>query len=164
MKHVKGYFPLPKRGELFSPKNVITFTGNSYIRKDGHLVMGAGAAKSVRNWCPEVGLLLGKKIPHLQEYNLASAKVNYSGRQIPIGVFQVKYHFQDSADLDLIKRSAQKLKEIVDPQVFFCLKLVVQSNHLGHLCLILIKHKDLLYSIIALLNGCLHILYTIFCK
>ena len=110
MKHVKGYFPLPKRGELFSPKNVITFTGNSYIRKDGHLVMGAGAAKSVRDWCPEVGLLLGKKIPHLQEYNLASAKVNYSGRQIPIGVFQVKYHFQDSADLDLIKRSAQKLK------------------------------------------------------
>lgn len=77
-------------------------TTNSFIKKDGRLVMGAGIAKQVRDSVKDIDKRFGDGIFHLTEYNLVKAGKFYA--------FQVKYHFKDNADLDLIERTTHKLK------------------------------------------------------
>lgn len=87
------------------PGNMLyLFTGNSFITKEGKLVMGAGAAKEIRDYfLMGVDEMFGRLISpalHLDNYYIQiSATCN-------LGVFQVKRHFKDPADLDLIAQSA----------------------------------------------------------
>ena len=87
------------------------FTGNNYIRKDGALVMGRGAALEVKNAHPQIAYELGKKISGLDKiYGLALSDT------LPIGVFQVKTNFRFNAHVDIIKHSVEKLKEYLSTQ------------------------------------------------
>jgi hypothetical protein len=85
------------------------FTGNSYIRKDGCLVMGRGLAKEVRDRVQGSDEIFGGLISishgHLGEYGLL---VHVFPSQL-LGLFQVKKHFRDKADLDLIAHSVESL-------------------------------------------------------
>ena len=89
---------------------VYIFTGNAYVRKDGALVMGRGAAKQVRDMYPSVQYELGALIQsvHTSPYGVVFA--NSAG--FPIGVFQVKEHFKQQADLTLIDYSCKMLTTI----------------------------------------------------
>lgn len=101
-----------ERGDMwsiFGHTDVFLFTGNSYIRKDGALVMGRGIAKQVATRFPEVPYDLGKQIDHLKEYNVLLADKHYN-EKTNIGVLQVKYHFADAADLALVEESLIILK------------------------------------------------------
>ena len=92
--------------------DIFLFTGNSYINKKGELVMGRGAALEVKKHYPNIPKILGDKIKEIGKRHPVFRE-NYgliilnSG----IGVFQVKYHYKDSADLNLINYSAKILSE-----------------------------------------------------
>lgn len=73
------------------------FTGNATVKKDGALVMGRGMALDVRDRFPGIDKRIGSKLIDGAEYNLLVGK--------KIGVFQVKNHWSDDSDIDLIIRS-----------------------------------------------------------
>ena len=87
-------------------------TGNSTIKRDGGVVMGRGAAKQLRDWIPGIDKALGKKIREAgaQDYNLVL--VNYKPLDRLFGLIQVKHFFGDEAELDLIKTSMSRLKQL----------------------------------------------------
>jgi len=104
MKLVEGlldYSQAPQR-----PQELFLFTGNSYIRRDGALVMGRGAAKTVKDMYPGIDHQLGREITHLGFYGMRIAiRTN-------IGVFRVKRHFSNDAELGLIEGSLVYLEEM----------------------------------------------------
>lgn len=84
-------------------------TTNSYIKKDGSLVMGRGAALEAKNLFRYIDKQLGNMISKHEtpdEYGLVLTSC--------LGAFQVKRHFRDAADLDLIRMSTAKLKELAE--------------------------------------------------
>lgn len=82
-------------------------TTNSYIRNDGAVVMGRGAALSAKNKYPDIPYDLGRRITHLGTYGiLMPDRGNF------VGAFQVKKHYKDEATVDLIKISTDILVDI----------------------------------------------------
>lgn len=102
MRLVQGlldYSQAPKRTqELF------LFTGNSYRRKDGALVMGRGAAAAVKEMYPGINYQFGLQIDHLSFYGIKIVH-HAAASRANIGVFQVKLHFAWNAELSIIKDS-----------------------------------------------------------
>ena len=113
-----------KTGDMLAtirPGDIYLVTTNSFIRKDGALVMGRGAAKQLATMIPNLPFAFGERIldncGHLGEYNIG---VLTNVRNESFGAFQVKYHFKDEADLDLIERSVGVLHDLAvgDGRVF----------------------------------------------
>lgn len=99
---IKG--PLDYR-EPWALPTVKLFTGNPISRMDGGLVMGAGAAREVRDRWPSVqhGLRI-KPGQRLAWYEIQPGQW--------IGWFQVKEHFREAAKTSLIKHAAQQLATV----------------------------------------------------
>ncbi len=110
-----------------SKADIYAITTNSFIKNNGELVMGRGAALEAKNQYSRLAYEAGERIlqmcGHLGEYNWFDiSRVLPSGCMYDIrdgkalrlvhifGMFQVKYHFKDKADLDLIYRSTLILK------------------------------------------------------
>lgn len=95
---------------VFTQVDLFCITTNSYIRKDGELVMGRGIARQARDRYPGLGLALGNAISdagmHGKVYGLL---VSPSWPIKKLAAFQVKVNWQANADLDIIKKSAQAL-------------------------------------------------------
>ena len=89
---------------------IFMFTANSTIRENGNLVMGAGCARSVRDFYQGVDKLFGKKIVHLQEFNVTFVK----WKEQWIGAFQTKLHWQKQSPLYLVKDGVEKLARIAN--------------------------------------------------
>ena len=106
------------KGNLWDSKDELVFvTANSYIRKNGELVMGRGAALELKIKRPDLPKLFGSGVlnicGHLGKYGIIYELVEswIRTRQV-FGIFQVKYHFNEPARLDLIDYSVSKLLEI----------------------------------------------------
>ena len=109
-------------------KHRFVFTGNSYIKRNGSLVMGAGAAKAVRDAYPGFDQAIGKAITlqypgYNSQYGLIwPDRTDLKHQGLPlIGCFQVKFHFKDRAKTWLIESSAQKLTRLAleKPEITF---------------------------------------------
>lgn len=90
-----------------SEDNFILITTNRIVKRDGKLVMGAGAAKQARDSLVGIDSFFGEMInkhPHPDTYGILLGK--------RYGAFQVKHHFKDEANLDLIRNSLHILKII----------------------------------------------------
>jgi hypothetical protein len=85
-------------------------TTNSYIKKDGTLVMGRGAAKEAAKKWPHLPKALGDTILPLGTYGVRVTD-DHSSSPTRLGAFQVKRHWHDNANLDLIALSCIKLTE-----------------------------------------------------
>lgn len=86
-------------------------TTNGMVKTNGACVMGRGCAKEARDMFPYLDMHLGHLI--LENGN----HVHYLGKWADrwnIASFPVKVHWQDRADLGLIKQSLRELKELVD--------------------------------------------------
>lgn len=102
------------RGNIWSVygrQDCFIFTGNSYLKQNGALVMGAGIAKEVRDKFPGLDMRFGKWIDkqfggHLGFFGFTAAKMKGGPK---VGVFQTKRHFKDDSDLELIKKSVAAL-------------------------------------------------------
>ena len=94
-------------------KDIYLFTANSTIKRNGCLVMGAGAALQVRNTYKISDKVFGLKIKHLSIYGLVI--------HLGIGAFQTKTHFALDSTVDIIKFSVERLTEcaLANPGVTF---------------------------------------------
>jgi hypothetical protein len=105
--------PTYKTGDMWQHYNkadLFLITTNSFIKADGELTMGAGIAKEAKERFPSLPLQAGNIVKqycgHLGKYGL------YVSKHWPatkLGLFQTKFHWRDSADIDLIKRSVTML-------------------------------------------------------
>lgn len=96
-------------------------TTNSFVKRDGKLVMGRGIAQQVRDSYPGIDYDFGTRIlkekAFLKEYNLLHSRVHPK-----FYAFQVKYHWFSEADLKLIENSCKMLKlraELEEHNIFF---------------------------------------------
>ena len=97
---------IERKGNLYIPQRIIEhdyigFTANSVIKSNGALVMGAGAAKVVRDWIKDIDLKLGAKITPGKDY--------YIIREGNIFAFQTKRHWSEDTPLDLLSKSIDLL-------------------------------------------------------
>ena len=103
-----------KQGDMWSVEQEVDhfiITTNSFIKRNGALVMGAGIAKQLRNKHPGIDIEIGYTITSLTRPFDTQIRTYYGlilGTYY--GMFQVKYHFKDPASLDLIKRSTKELQ------------------------------------------------------
>lgn len=103
-------------GNMFDhPASLILVTTNSFVRSNGELVMGRGAAAELRRHMPNAESVFGslvRKTPGLgvwKQYGVMTCG--------PYGIFQVKYHWGKPAVPDLIKVSV------------FCLQSIARNYH-----------------------------------
>jgi hypothetical protein len=110
------------QGDLWSElgkADLVLVTANSYITRDDRLTMGCGAALEMKERFPGIDKLFGEMLRraglHLDKYGVAV--VSHGGSPIAplgtdLGLFQVKQHFMDQAQLDLISSSCHDLRVI----------------------------------------------------
>lgn len=110
-----------KRADILAPVNlhyydIICFTSNAVIKKNGALVMGAGVAKAFRDTFKGIDLDAGDKVGY------AGNKCQFIGwtddygykTNTAIVAFPTKSHWRDPSDIALIEKSARELIEIID--------------------------------------------------
>jgi hypothetical protein len=100
----------------YQDSDLFLVTTNSFVRNDGSLVVGAGAAKQARQEITDDGGYqflaqgLGGRVKrtcgHLGTYGLLLSEGYPS---IRVGIFQVKRHWKTDAKLELIGASAMQL-------------------------------------------------------
>lgn len=107
----------------------IVFPANSFVKKDGTLVMGAGFAKQVSERYPKVKEIFGSEIintcGHLGEYNILYWK--------KIIALQTKYYFKENSDIELIRRSTIELKNFINQQLYKKVDMAFPGIGLGKL-------------------------------
>lgn len=89
-------------------------TTNAFIKNDGSLVMGAGAALQAIRLYPTIAIDFG-----LQILSTCGSGGRYGlilSYQFPVGAFQVKYNWWEKADLKLIAYSVKALKDWNQPR------------------------------------------------
>lgn len=89
--------------------NHFLITTNAIVKRNGALVMGAGIAKAVRDSVQGIDRDCGNAIRHhIDETGYYGLLLGVNGK---LGLFQVKRHYADAADIELIKRSTEELWE-----------------------------------------------------
>jgi hypothetical protein len=98
------------------PAEAFVLTTNGDINSKGKAVMGRGIALQAKNRFARIDLDLavaiekaGNHVHHLKTYK--DRKDNITRRIIS---FPVKHHWHEKADMNLIRRSANELRELVD--------------------------------------------------
>ena len=91
---------------IFGSTDYFIVTTNSYVRGNGQLVMGRGAAFQLKRHFPELPAVAGRVILHLGIYGMIWL---LRPREV-IGLFQVKKHFKDNARIDLIVMATNILR------------------------------------------------------
>ena len=106
--------PVYEKGDMWSVldhSDLFLITTNSFVKRNGELVMGRGIALEAKTRFPGLAQSFGETISntcgHLGEYNIILPKPGSK-----IGAFQVKYFWGDQADLKLIERSVNALIKI----------------------------------------------------
>lgn len=107
-------------GNLFDPSlpdppDIRLFTANGVLKKNGELVMGAGAAKAAKQLDPRAPAVLGRMLREgdfqYDEDRQAYVFGLLIAPELGLGAFQTKYHYRDKADPNLIALGAKKLGE-----------------------------------------------------
>jgi len=99
-------------GDLWdSDCDIKAVTTNSFVRKDGALVMGRGAALQAARKFPELPFVAGQKLlwkrGHLSCYGWLYLP------ELNLGLFQVKRHWKDDAEPRLIRYATEHLCEFL---------------------------------------------------
>jgi hypothetical protein len=134
-----------KTGNMFDYNcDLLCVTTNSFIKKNGALVMGRGAAKQLKDSFPGIEYEFGKNIKHLSNYGLCV--VEYKGYLF--GAFQTKNHFKNKSNVFLIAMGVNLLNKFIsDNEYIRCVSLNYPGIGYGNL-----KEKDV-YKIIQYLNN-----------
>jgi O-acetyl-ADP-ribose deacetylase (regulator of RNase III) len=99
-------------GDLWSEvgkADLILFTANADLDRNGELVMGRGAALEAKRRWPSLARELAEATGGKRDYGLAWARGLKTGSKTKLGCLQVKRAWRDPADLKLIDWSAGKL-------------------------------------------------------
>lgn len=112
--------PRYKYGDMFEKlepnNNLFVITTNSFIKKDGCLVMGRGAAKKLSDRFSGIAKFAGKYIAKFKkEYkheDYLFFTLKYEHRLL--GFLQVKRFFKENSDLRLIRESIGHMNQFVE--------------------------------------------------
>jgi len=97
----------------YEESDFFCITTNSYIRKNGALAMGRGVALEAKNRFPKLPFIFGKRIKHMSEYYLIDSFENkLLEEKTRIMAFQVKTHYLDNAEHELIRKSTEELAKL----------------------------------------------------
>lgn len=134
LQNGKINMPQFSKGNIFDyPQEYLKIvTTNGYVKKNGELVMGRGAALAAKNKYPDLPMLAGNLIRQYptKEYSFLYFKYGFVYEQFcDIGLFQVKYYWQDEADLDLIVFSVEQLRRFA---TLFSRKMVMNFPAIGN--------------------------------
>lgn len=103
------------RGNLWTyPADVRVITTNGFVKKNGEAVMGKGCAlEAAQKWPSlprDLGTLLKSRGNHVFLLGAPTKEKPYA-----LYSFPVKHKWTEKADIDLIRRSANDLLEVLDP-------------------------------------------------
>lgn len=87
-------------------------TTNGYVKNNGNAVMGAGVAAQAKVRYPQLPAILGEKLS--KDGNHVWPLLDLADQTSVIFSFPVKYKWYETADLDLIKQSAEELVILTD--------------------------------------------------
>jgi len=101
---------------IWSERDLLIFTSNGVVKKDGSLVMGKGIAKLVRDFYPGIDRVFGRRV---RTYGNHPFILKIEGKASPsprfVMSFPTKHHWRDRSSLELIRESRKKaLEEIKD--------------------------------------------------
>jgi len=133
--------------DVYDESDLFLITTNSFIKRNGALVMGAGIARQARDRFPGLDLALGRKIKHLGKYGLI---VSEKWPDKKLGAFQVKYHFKDRAELNLISHSTEMLMEFIETRRLYSSKIHLNFPGIGNGKL----DKDAVLRVVEVLPDC----------
>ena len=98
--------------------NIVFVTGNSFIKNNGTLTMGKGAALELAKRYPIMPIVFGELVDnccgHLGRYGVLTARPIRTGINDPertFGIFQTKTDFKQNARIEYIENSSRKLLE-----------------------------------------------------
>jgi hypothetical protein len=102
--------------EFWDRRDLLIFTSNGVVKRDGTLVMGRGIAKLVRDFYPGIDRVFGRRV---KTYGNRPFIVKIEGRVSPsprfVMSFPTKHHWRGRSSLLLIKESREKaVKELED--------------------------------------------------
>ncbi len=100
---------------IFKHTDYFIVTTNSYIREDGALVMGRGAARMLKNRVKGIEYDFGSHIVHLYAYGLV-IPLPLTNHKPALGAFQVKTHYMNDAKLYLIEMATVQLLKLSEAQ------------------------------------------------
>lgn len=120
--------------------DIILIPTNGFVKRNGKAVMGAGVALQALKRMPGIDVALGARI--LEHGNVISHVFNYvtnSNSQVPVVTeiwsFPVKHNWYENADIDLIRKSAKRLMEILDIYPWKADRVVLPKPGCGNGCL-----------------------------
>ena len=95
-------------GNLWTyPADFRVITTNGVVRRDGACVMGRGCAREAALRYPSLPKLLGARLRQKGNHVHFFSDLELNARE-GLFTFPVKHHWQEPADLDLIRRSAEE--------------------------------------------------------
>jgi len=97
--------------QFVGPNQVIVITTNGVIGKNGKLIMGCGAARQAVQQYPGIDGECAQTIRQRGSFTNGAWVYGFLSVRPNFGIFQVKHHWKDKADLTLIDRSAAALAE-----------------------------------------------------
>jgi hypothetical protein len=115
-------------GDLWSElgkADLILFTSNADLNRQGELVMGRGAALEAKQRWPRLAASLAAATKGRRDYGVVWATGIETGGKTRLGCLQVKRAWRDPADLKLIDWSAGKLATALT-------KWLSNPEHAGH--------------------------------
>lgn len=95
---------------VYDSTDLFLITTNATLRADGALVMGRGIARQARDRFPGLASALGRELRSINGVGKCyGLLISPAWPQRKLGLFQVKYHWAEDADLGLIAYSAGAL-------------------------------------------------------
>lgn len=91
--------------KVWGSKDVVFFTANQVVKRNGALVMGAGNAKAARDSVKGADMAFGKK---LGTKRVCTIKF----KNIHLGAFVTKTHFKGKSNINFVRLSIKVLYEL----------------------------------------------------
>ena len=104
-----------KQGNIlndFENGDIICFTSNGIVKKDGSLVMGAGVAKTFRDTFKGIDKVMGEQVTKHGNNVLFAGTGCINNRKAFIFSFPTKINYKDNSSYTLIEKSCKQLLEI----------------------------------------------------
>lgn len=93
-----------------TPADLRCITTNGHVTREGKAVMGRGCALEAKGALADIDFMLGHLLQVHGNRVLRLTRVNGA----ELASFPVKHHWREKADPELIRRSADQLREMAD--------------------------------------------------
>ena len=93
-------------GANWGDRDIVVFTANQVVKRNGELVMGAGNAKAARDSIEGSAMMFGKA---LKDNRFLTIPFSRKGGVTNLAALVTKQHFKDPSNLEFVIESLRKL-------------------------------------------------------